>query len=86
MATSERMGDGGDTVPRSRWEAAEAEVAALRAEMKKRDDRAVYVVCAMRAALVEIANYSGDPNTPVKNSVKKSAIARRVLAQLDSNP
>lgn len=35
---------------------------------------------SLRKALEEIRDYEGDPNTPVKNSVKKSAIARAALA------
>lgn len=38
-------------------------------------------IARMREALSKIAEYEGDPLTPVRNSVKKSAIARAALKE-----
>ena len=38
------------------------------------------VVDRLRSALQAIADYADDPNTPVRNSVKKSALARAAIA------
>ena len=38
-------------------------------------------IARMREALAKIAEYEGDPLTPVRNSVKKSAIARAALKE-----
>jgi hypothetical protein len=47
----------------------------LRAELEKLRQRCE----ALEAALLEIADFKGDPNTPIRNSVNKSGIARRAL-------
>lgn len=45
-------------------------------------EQARAVVTELIEALREIADFNGDPNTPIRNSVKMSGIARAALAKV----
>lgn len=48
-------------------------------ELRVRAEAAEAKAANYKTALQEIANFKGDPGTTIRNSVKKSAIARRAL-------